>query len=499
MKSAVRAVCVSMILLLAPAVLHAKAFDGRPLGLDEFIRLTIQHNPTVRAYLQRYAEARGNAYAALGVDDVGFESIFEAAKTENADITGFNSTEDKTIQYQVGLSKVVSQTGTRLSATYANRWMRSQYPAAVQALGPINPVYTPSVTLTLTQPLLKNILGRQDQLNKRVTRIQREAAEVQYQENVEAFISEMSNLYFQWANAYYNALFLRDVYHKAVEQTKLVREQVAAKVSEESDLYRMLEQRENYRGQMEGALADFEAYRAQVAAMMQPDAPPSAIVPTARGGFLAETTRRSDGMAYLERASRLRRILDLSLAVQDEVSRARQNARLPDLDVFVEYSRTGAAPDFDTAHGSSFEYDDISGGLSLSVPLPDRAARGDYRAQQATFKRVNLENQRTMLDATAKLKGLYEQRERLLRQVDAYEQQVHYGDLKLKQENKQYKDGRLSLFELLQDVSTFTSQKITLHAAQVNLALTEVLIGELTDVNYELFRPTIDAVTEAQE
>jgi len=485
-----------LILISLAHSLHADSLKGTGLTLDEFITQTIQNNPTVRAYVQEHSEAKGAEYAARGIDDVGLSALFSASREEMPGTSGLSSTLDKNLSYGVGLTKLISQTGTQLEAKYQDSWQRSKYPPAIAAFGPMNPAYSPSVTLSLTQPLLKNIMGRQDQLNLRVRRIQLKTSLVQFQENVEAFISNMSDIFFRWANAHSNAKFLRDIYYRTVEQAKLVREQVKSKVAEESDLYRILEQQESYRGQMEGAFAQFEGLTEEIGLMMRPENPPSNIIPDTGNSFLKKATSRRDGVDYLKSSSRIRKILDYSLAVQNEVYRAKKNARLPGLNLVVEYGRSGAGSEFGNAHGSAFDENSISGGLNFQVPITNRAARGEFQEQSARMKRVEFENERTMLNAISRLEALYDRHRRISKQVDAYEKQVHYGDLKLKEEMNQYQNGRLRLFELLQDVSTYTSQKIDLNAAHVNLARIEVLIGELTDMNYDLFESSIDAIAE---
>lgn len=378
-----------MITLLLPVASHAAGGD---VSLDGFISETIRNNPTVRAYIQSHMEAKGDEYRSRGIDDVAFSSLFEAARKDQPQISGLGSTQDKSIQYQVGLSKIISQTGTRVSATYNDYWQRSNYPAGVVAmLSPMNPYYTPSVTLSLTQPLLKNILGRQDQLDKRVSRIQLKLSVVQYEENVEAFISEMTQLYLNWLSSHNDAKTLGDVYRMMSRQEKLIRDKVKANVSEESDLYRVLEQKASYKAQWEGALANYEGLMREIAAMMRPDDPPSDISPV------------STDQSFLK----------------------------------------------------------------------------SYR------KKIAYENDRSMLNATS--------------QVRAYEDQVKYGRLKLQDEVKQFNDGRLTLFQLLEDQSTYINQKVALEASKVDLENIRLLIGELTDVNLNCFEDVIATVTKREE
>jgi outer membrane protein len=476
------------------------AEGGEKLTLDDFISRTILNNPTVRAYVQSHQEAKGQEYASRGIDDVHFDSLFSMARKENPQITGYDSTLDKEIAYRVGLSKVVSQSGTRLSASYQNAWLKGNYPAIVTNLfNPINPLYTPSVTLSLTQPLLKNWLGAQDQLGKRLSRINLELSQVSYQENIETFISEMTDLYLKWLRSYNDSNILNDVYKKVSEQVSLVRKQVEAKVSEKSDLYRILEQQANYKALWEGAMAGFEGYSKEVAAMMAPLDPPNNISPApVDGTFLSKYRSRTNGLAYLKERSRIRRILDYTSDNQEVRLKADKNARLPELDAFVDYSRVGAASSFGRSHGSTFNNDDVSGGLTFTVPLPDREARGNYRAQKAALARTNYENERTMLNATSQLEAFYEQEQRLAQQVKAYQEQVKYGRLKIDDEKDQYDDGRLSLFQLLQDVSTYISQSLDLETSKVNLAQVRLLIGELTDVNFDAFQPTIEDVVAVE-
>lgn len=484
-----------MLILILPAAAWAGA---RPVSLDFFIAETIRNNPTVKGYIKQYAESSGSEYAARGIDDVRLDSLFTLARNENPQLTGFDSTLDKRIAYEVGLSKLVSQSGTRLSAKWGDSWTGSRYPPSPipgVTITPATPLYAPSLTLELTQPFLKNILGIQDRLDLNVKRIQLKATELSYQENIEKFISEMSNMYLSWLNSYTNAQTFRYVVRKVAEQVKLVRDEVEAKVAEESDLYRALEQQAFYKAALEGYLADFESTTREVAAMMYPNHPPANIKPVKTGGtFIDRIIAEGTGMDYLKHSSRLKGILDLSQDVQTTVLRANKNARLPDLNLFVKYRRHANAQGFNNSHGSAFNNDDVSGGLNVSVPITNRAARGTYHAQQAAVKRVQYENDRTMLDATSKLAALYKKKMRIEKQVKAYEQQFRYGRKKLEEEEEQYTDGRLTLFQLVQDQTEHISNSIRLEGSKTELAQTKLAINELTDRSLDAFASVIDEV-----
>jgi len=487
---------VVLILFMTIATVGTAHAQARKISLDAFIAETILNNPTVRGYIESHVVAAGEEYRSRGIDDVNFESLFQAAKKDQPQISGMGSTEDKSIAYEVGLSKIVSQTGTRLGAKYSDYWQRSAYPGEVTALfAPMNPYYTPSVTLALTQPLLKNIMGIQDQLDKRVSRIQLKLSEVQYQENIEAFISEITELFLGWLRAHKNAGTLENIYRKISEQEKLVRLQVKANVAESSDLYRVLEQKASYRAKWEGALASYEGYMREIAWMMNPDNPPGAIMPIMTGrSFLKKFASRADGEEYVREYSRLKKILVYTFDAQSQVVRARKNSRLPDLDLQVEYSRTGASGSFNKAHGSTFDNDDIAGGVNFSIPITDRAARGEYRAESARLKKIAFENERRMIDALSRLEALYKRERRINSQVKAYEEQVRFGKLKLDEEDDQFNDGRLTLFQLLEDQSTYINQKLMLESSRVDLASVRLMIGELTDVNLDAFRGVISEV-----
>jgi outer membrane protein TolC len=491
----IRFLCFLIVLFMS---ITAHAAGSRAISLNQFISETIRNNPTVKGYIQQYAEAKGSEYAARGIDDVQLESLFSLAKRENPQIFGFESTEDKSIAYEIGASKIISHSGTRLRAKWSDGWTRSTYPPLpFPGFNPPNPVYSPSISVGLIQPLLKNILGLQDRLDLNVKRIQLEAADLTYQENIELFISEMTTLYLRWLNAYENSKTFERVYKKISEQEKLVRDEVEAKVADESDLYRALEQKAFYKAQWEGYLASYEATTREVAAMMHPLSPPRGIKPAGvKGTFINRLIGEGAGLNYLRESSRLRGILDLSMDAEEVVLRSNKNAKLPALDLVVNYRRHTQAQGFKNSHSSAFNNDDISGGLNLSVPINNRAARGTYRAQQARTKRVEYENERTMLDATSQLEAFYEKKYRLEKQVRAYEQQLVFGKKKLDEEYDQYTDGRLTLFQLLQDYTAHIANSVRLEASRFELAQTKLLIGELTDRNLFAFQDIIDGVLD---
>lgn len=493
-----RIVISILLLVLVFSDVHAKKGGSRGISLDTFIVETIKNNPTVRQYIQQRSVAVAEEYASRGIDDVNLFSLFNAAKNENSNITGLQPSEEKNLAYQIGATKIVSQSGTRLEASTGYTWLKSTYsPALIAIAGPIpNPLHSPSLTLKLTQPFLRNVLGIQDQLNRRVRGLQRDLEDISYQENVEAFISEMTQLYLNWLRSYQNANSLHNIYVRASRQVNLVREQVAAKVSEESDLYRILETQALYKAEWQGFLADYEGYGRQVAAMMYPDNPPTSIYPrSARGAFIYRILRSGSDIDYLKHSSRLSHILGLSKDVESEVLRANKNAMLPDANVFVSWERKAETNNGSHAWGGGFQLDDVQGGVNLSIPIPNREARGDYRAQKARLKRTMHQNERTMLDAVSSLEALLKQEKRLRERVHSLERQMFYGKKKLDAEEDQYDDGRLSLFQFIQDVNDHIRNEVNLADARAALALVRVQIGELTDQNYDMFQNVIDEVS----
>jgi outer membrane protein TolC len=127
------------------------------------------------------------------------------------------------------------------------------------------------------------------------------------------------------------------------------------------------------------------------------------------------------------------------------------NQRLPELNLFGSYGRTGLAG---TQHASvdfleQGEFDNWSAGAELIYPLQNREGR--YRYRQATKR---LEQGRVMLEDTNK-QVIFEVRQAMRsvqtnrKQIDVTKSSVEFEAAKLEAEQRRYEVGATTSFELL--------------------------------------------------
>ena len=457
------------------------------LSLEAFLQAALDRNPRIQAILAAPGVAAGELLAARGIDDPVLRVEGSSARTQPNSLFGFEPSETRDQRLGLGLERVVSATGTRLSLDYLNqRTVRSPPLASVGTR-----FYQPSLTLRLTQPLLRNAGGVQDRLDRELAEAGLALARLQALEDLESTLTGLARLYLDWYIARREADILGAVYRKARAQERLVRLKVAREVAEPYELLRMREAREGYRarwrrarGRAEGLEARVRAQAGLGAARLRP-APPA-------GGPLA-VAPPPGGAAYLETRSRLRAILDRNLERQRRLLAARRDARRPQVDLALSYRRHDLDASLDDALGSRLEKADYALGLVYRRPLGNRAARGRYAAQEAALARLEQDTRQRLLDARAALADLEARIHALEETLAALRRQVRLGREKLREEERLYRIGRLDLFQLLADQGTQLEQELALAQQQVELLRLRLDRGELLDRNLEPYRARLGA------
>ena len=153
---------VSLALLM-----YSHQSTAQELGLDNFVRSILINNPGVQKILAEKNIAAGTLESSLGIDDAVLSSSLSLSHTEPNQVLGFEASNSDDTRLSLSYDRLFSNTGTRLSLAYVNQYT-DRDPALV-ALG--NTYYQPSLTLRLTQPLLKNSGGIQDQLNIKLNKM----------------------------------------------------------------------------------------------------------------------------------------------------------------------------------------------------------------------------------------------------------------------------------------------------------------------------------------
>ncbi|MFP4104724.1 MAG: TolC family protein [Phycisphaerae bacterium] len=176
--------------------IHKRA-EQRPyvkLDLDSAILRTLWHNLDIRVISYDPAIARQDMIRAASAFDVLLNAGFSYTNTNrqpNSVIGG----ESETREFNVGLSqRLVTGTTWSLAWTQTRTWDGGGFSL-------LNTAYEPEVSLSVTQPLLRNAWPEFNLAELRIARLNRDISEQQFRQQVEDTINEVVNVYWQLIQA----------------------------------------------------------------------------------------------------------------------------------------------------------------------------------------------------------------------------------------------------------------------------------------------------------
>ena len=462
---------------------HAQADT---LSLDEFIIKLLEHNPGVQRILADEEIAKARLKSSYGIEDSVLSSSLSFVHAEPNQITGKEATDMDSRQFSASLDRRFVNTGTQLSLSYQNIGTE-QSPSALIAGAQY---YQPSLTLKLTQPLLKNAGGLQDKLNINLDRLGLELTRLSVREELESYITQLATLYLDWYLSYQEMIILKDVYEQVQEQQNVVNLKVKRQVSENYELLRVQETRQDYYSRWQQAIGKYSGLTHQVVNQLGTSginlSENSEPVDPADSKIMNADKTISRTSRYLMDTSRLKNILNLTKSKQIELLKVKLNAQKPELNLSFGYTKHGVGDSFSDAHNNS-DRDDYSIMLQYRHAIGNRSSEGKYEEQVAVARKVESDAQQRLINAKSSLENLSAQAEKLEVAIDSSSKKIKLANRKIKQEYRIYKIGRFDLFQLLQDQKTQLESRINKIQLQIQLLKIELNIGELLDRNLDIY------------
>lgn len=471
-------ICGLLACLLFTGAVHANS--NNTLTLDQFIEGVLANNPGVQRILTQPAIAQGELVSSFGIKDPVLGLGGRAARLEPNKILGSELDSTDSLGFDASINKTLVNSGTRFSAGVSTNYLNPS--SSIGALG--NSYYQPSLTLQITQPLLKNARGIQDRLNIRLSTLNLELTTLQTKENLESYISQLAALYLDWHNAWQEQSIVHDVYKKAIEQEKLVRLKVKRQLSEPYELLRIQEVREDYFARWQQTVGIYQGLTAKVSRQMN-----QLIVVTVDTHQPAQPHNSSllqsndKTLDTLLSSSRLMSILENLKVQQLELLQARDDARQPDLNLTLDYTRHGVDRGAFDSVTSELDKNDYSVSLQYRYPLGNRTAQGRYQTQVASKKQVHADTAQQLINAQAALADLLIREKQLGIALAANDRKIKLAVRKLREEKKLYKIGEFELFELQQDETTQLESRLNRTRLYTQLQQIRIQIGELLDRN----------------
>jgi outer membrane protein TolC len=366
-------IAVVLLTLFAGA---AFAQEGeRQLTLKEAIKMAVEKNLDVQAALYTPASAEADIYKNLGIYNplLSLLANYQNSSTlsPNSFITGGMAVaRQKSITYNAGVSQLVP-TGATLGANFNNSWNDNNYG--------IGKYYQSNVTLSLTQPLLKNFGRESTDLNINVARFTREGSLEQFKVKLLDTISQVKSQYYQLYSLRKNLEVKRTSLNLAEAILKNTQAQVKAGVLPAMEIlnaqFGVATQQKNLID-AERALKDqVDALRLllqlnDVTDIIPVDSP-------FRDDYKVDDNQAIQHALASRPDLRQQRVNLKSSELQSRVAR---NQTLPELDLKASTALTGLSDTYnrDLERAGSGKYPIWIAGLQFTYPLGNDAAKNDY-------------------------------------------------------------------------------------------------------------------------
>ncbi|MBW2181332.1 MAG: TolC family protein, partial [Deltaproteobacteria bacterium] len=345
---------------------------------------------------------------------------------------------------------------------------------------PYTPAYTeerssPSITVSVIQPLVKNAFGLADRFPVKAVKLQVKSAELDVKEAWENRIAKLYDAYSLWVAAYENTIALQEIVADSKRMEKQIKRKVNAKVSERTDFLLAREAVLNYQGRLIQAEGDFISSTINITslrlgrAVTSNDISKIKPVPCTLG--FPSKKEMSNGHKVNVSKLRLVRQLDYLGKQLEENIRVAKNDRLPSVDVVGEYTKKARSDDNSGGY-SELENDnreDYMVMLQLKYPIGSQKARGDLGKAKADLTEVEASIKSTRQSLSLALQQMKESIVRLEQVLDLLEE-----------------IGRLDTRYLIDSRNTLTN--VRLQKVQTEIELNQLYIDYLSTADKMLKR-----------
>jgi outer membrane protein len=363
--------------LFAPS--HSHARDGAVnLTLQQAVKMAVERNLDVKAELYNQATAEADIRIGRGIYDPLLNLLFNYRESNTLPasvlLAGAQVNRQRVLDFNAGIDQLLP-TGAVLGLAFDNTWNRNNSNPA----NFLNKYYQSDLTLSLTQPLLKNFGREVTELNIEVAKYAKQGTIAQFKARLIDTVAQVRDQYFQLFSLREDLEVRKTSLALAEKILSDTRAQVRAGVLPAMEILNAefgVATRQKDLIDAERAVSD-QIDRMRVL-LQYKDA--GDIVPV---DVPYRQKYEVDEAAVIERALSERpelMALRVTLKTGELQSRVARNQTLPDLSLNVNAAVTGLASEYrrDLERLGSGKYPVWGAGLQFSYPLGNNVAENDF-------------------------------------------------------------------------------------------------------------------------
>jgi len=494
-------------------------------ALKDAILAGLEKNPDIEINRQSVRIAQFDLLAAQGVFDPLATStvLYNSQRTPNAfrfSGTAETFVQTNTVSYNFGLSKYFERTGGFYQVNFNNARTTSNTSNLATA-------YNPSLTGTITQPLLRNFRSDINRYQVRLARRRLDISDAQFRQQVIQIINTVQNAYWNLAFAIRNEEIQREAVSLALTQLRNNQRQVEVGTLAPIDVVSAATQVETNRQQ---------AYQAMQVVAEAENTLKSLTVAGTTDDLWTARIMPTESFEIQPVAITLPEAIRLALAnrpevqaftFQQEISRIDiehfRNQALPQVDLVAAYglSGLGGTPTvitdengvpqpvnvdpslvggYFTSLGNlfNFSYPSWRVGINFSFPIRNRTARANLGRALATSRQVDEQLRRQLQTIEAEVRNAYQATQAAELRVGAARAARQYAEEQLRGEQLRFSAGLSTTFLILQrqnelsqargvEVRALTDYNIAV--ANLQRAISTTLTSNNIDVNPQAASP----------
>ena len=187
--------------IFSQAYMQTRDENVRSISLKESLYLALRNNPAIVAYsLDPVLSLQGvrGSWAVFDPDLTGQagETKTVAPTTSSLQTGGAKVYVQKEYVWNFAINKTLATTNGTLGVTFTNSWYDQN-----SVFSAVNPAYTPAITLSLNQPLLRNFGNQFATINVRIAESSQKQAQFNYEQQLNDFVLKVGTDYWNVVRA----------------------------------------------------------------------------------------------------------------------------------------------------------------------------------------------------------------------------------------------------------------------------------------------------------
>ena len=472
---------IKYFILSLSLLLPSLSIRAEVVKLEDFVKAYLEKSIKVEEEKLNVEKSKASTTRSEAIDDFYFK--LGGGYTYSKPGPNFvYQTDASILGLNASLEKVLSATGTRFSASHEMGYVASELNANGTMAGIAPDTYNPNLSIAVTQPLLKNFLGLQDRLPFKLSKINETIQKITYNEALEQAMVDATGLYMEWVYLSKQKEILGEIIRNNENLFSQTQEKVNAGIAQVSDLEVA---RINVIVYQNTLLEIDNGYQNTLRKMQKYLTISSDKTPQL--SLLEEEKSVSPVTMVKSRILETMRLLESQLKINLS---AKENALLPSFDAIAAYTVSSSETGLSSAY-SGMKTSEFYLGFQFNMPLGNYDARGAAKEVKAEYEKIVLKRLDTEKDLSTNEENLRNTVASYARLVKEQQRYITALNRKLQDENRQYRQGILSLREVTRTSNDLANAKLQLTKYMVDLQNFYYRYQELTDQMLGLYKALI--------